>query len=68
MKYTLWVMETSRVGTCYVTSVEAVDIEAAKSAAIEECVDNWGDAYTAADVFVLGVAEGDVRLLEWNDE
>lgn len=66
--FTVWVMHTSRTGTTYVTDVQAPDVASAKQCAITECALNWGGEYPESDLFVLGVAEGPVSLLEWDDD
>jgi len=64
--FTVWVSETSGQGTQFVQAFKASSIEDAKQRALEECAACWGQDLD--DLFVLGVAEGDVKVLEWNDD
>jgi len=52
--------------TTYITSVEAADMDEAKRLAVEETAAAWEQ--DASEIRVLGVAAGDVEILEWNDE
>lgn len=64
-RFTVWVMEESREGTTFVTSCDAKNIQEAAEIAIDECAASWETR--ASGLVVIGVAQGDVRLLEWND-
>jgi hypothetical protein len=72
-KFTIWICEANGTGSHYVTLIEAEDIETAKAEALAECSREWSDgtsedpSYPVEDLHVLGVAEGDVTLLEWAD-
>ena len=66
--FTCWVMETNRTGTAYVSSFQCADIETAKEQALLECALNWGRGDDVDDLFVLGVAAGNVDILEWDDD
>lgn len=66
--YTVWVIKCNGRGTCHVSSHRARSPEgAAKQALAETCYD-WGmPAAGQAVLHVLGIAEGEVNLIEWND-
>jgi hypothetical protein len=72
-KFTIWICEANGTGSHYVTLIEAEDIETAKAEALAECSREWSHgtseepSYPVEDLHVLGVAEGDVTLLEWAD-
>ena len=65
-KFTIFCRDASNTGTTYITAVDAPDIEAAKRLGLEECAEEWGQEVD--EIRVLGVAEGDVTILEWDDE
>lgn len=73
--FTTFIRQTCNVGTTHICAVEADDIEEAKRLGIEQCVHDWNSdstdyddpVYTADNLTVIGVAEGDVNILEWND-
>lgn len=52
--------------TTHITSVEAADIEDAKRLAIAETAEAWEQ--DASEIRVLGVAAGEVEILDWQDE
>lgn len=74
-KFTIWICEASGEGSHYTTLIESEDIETAKALALEECSKEWSHpedldgepSYPVAALHVLGVAEGDITLLEWDD-
>ena len=69
--YTVWVMQADRRGTMHVSAHSAASIEQAKERAITETLDDWGwsdEDEREQDVVVVGVAEGEVNLLEWDDD
>lgn len=68
--FTVFIRDLSGTGTTFITRADADDVEAAKEAAIVECLDAWGqpDTPTSRDALhVLGVAPGDINFIEWND-
>jgi hypothetical protein len=64
-KYTVWICESNGSGTTHVSSHSAMDPEQAKRRAIAETMADWD--YPEIEVHVLGVAKGDIELIEWND-
>jgi hypothetical protein len=67
--YTIWVWAPfiEERGTHYVTRIEASSPKEASAVAIEECHEEWGECYDTDDLRVLGIAEGDVTIIEWNE-
>ena len=73
--FTFWVQQSDGTGTIYIGSLEAPDLEAAKTAAVLEVCEEWnstqldGDppAYTPDNIHLLGIAAGDVEILHWQD-
>ncbi len=71
--FTFWCQEASGEGTIYIGVLQAADVEAAKIAGVQECCDEWDSGpegqptYTPEDIHLLGIAAGDVEILEWND-
>lgn len=65
-KFTVWVMQSNREGTCHISAHEADTMEEAANLALEETSADWN--WDIDDLFVLGIASGDVTILEWNDE
>lgn len=63
--YTVFCQESSGRGTIWVSSVEANTYEEAISTGRAECASDWG--YETRNVHVLGVAEGSVHLVYWDD-
>jgi len=68
--YTVFVIDPDQLGTTYITSVEADTTTEAKTLAINLCREDWStdkeDPYDG-DLHALGVAEGNVNILEWKD-
>lgn len=65
-KFTVFCQDIDGTGTVWIDCVEAADIVAAQALALEACAADWGYGPTD-DIAVLGVAEGDVKILVWND-
>jgi hypothetical protein len=74
--FTVFCQEADGTGTIWISSVQARDLEDAKLVGLQECADDWGysddpdneDACgTLSDIHVLGVAEGTVKILDWED-
>lgn len=68
-KYTVWVWAplVEDRGTHYITCVEAQGIPQAKDIALQECHEAWDGCYEPQSLQVLGVAAGDVEILEWKE-
>jgi hypothetical protein len=73
--FTVFCQETGGCGTIHIASVEAADLEAAIIAGKQQCIDDWSDGlptdesrWNEQTVHCLGVAEGDVTILHWEDQ
>lgn len=58
---------TRGTGTTWVDTVEAVDASSAANLAAGICADDWGRE-SDEDIVCMGVAEGNVNILLWDDE
>ena len=72
--FTVFCQQVGGGGTIHIDTVEAEDLDTAIQAGREQCLADWNgeesepDApFTLADIHCLGVAEGDVRILHWQD-
>ena len=65
MKFTVLCVATDLDRGTYITHQSAPDIDEAKAAARQECAGSWN--CEPNDVIVLGVAEGFVNFLDWQD-
>jgi hypothetical protein len=64
-KFTVWVADKHGHGTHFVQAFIAATADEAKAAAIKEACDHWDRE--PDDVEILGVVEGDVNVIEWNE-
>lgn len=64
--YTVFIQQSDGVGTIHITSHRAASVSDARKQAIEETMSDWGEDDENA-LHVLGVAEGDLNILEWED-
>ena len=64
-KYTVFIRQPDNTGTTFISSAEAETEEEAIAAVLEECRDCWD--WEGDDLHVLGVAAGDIEILEWDD-
>lgn len=65
LRFTAFCQQADGGGTILIQRVGAADMEAAKLAAREQCAADWG--YDVADVHCLGLAEGNCKILDWDD-
>jgi hypothetical protein len=65
-KYTVWITQANGRGTCHISSHEATGVEDAAAQALNETQDDWGD-YPLEQLRVLGIAKGEIEIIEWND-
>jgi hypothetical protein len=66
-KFYVWITEANGRGTCHVSSHEAdTPDEATNEALYETCVD-WGGDYIPTDLRILGIAKGEIEIIEWDD-
>jgi hypothetical protein len=63
--YTAFCQETGGNGTTWIASLQADSVEEAKTLAQAKCAEDW--QWEQEDIHVLGIAEGDVTILEWDD-
>jgi hypothetical protein len=73
--FTVFCQQADQLGTIHIDSVEATDLASAIQAGREQCLADWNGGATGADapftledIHCLGVAEGDVRILHWEDQ
>lgn len=73
--FTVFCQQVDQLGTIHIDTVEAEDLDSAIQAGREQCLADWSggasepDApFTLEDIHCLGVAEGDVRILHWQDQ
>lgn len=65
--FTVFCREASGTGTTWISAVEAKSVEEAKTKGHANCVSDWGWDDSPGDVVVIGVAKGDVEIVEWDD-
>lgn len=71
--FTVWIQDADGTGTTYITHVDADISEHAKAEALKDCARDWGryqdDEQTldTTDLRVIGVAVGDVEIVEWEE-
>ena len=64
--YTVFCQHANGTGTIWISPVNANNLEEAQEKARIACADDWGHE-DLSDVHVLGVAEGNVNILFWED-
>lgn len=65
-KYTVFCRQANDMGTTWwIGPIWASDLESAKTSARYQCASDW--EYNFEDVRVIGIVEGCVTFLEWND-
>lgn len=65
-KFTVFCIEQGRTGTTWISDIEADDPDQAWHLGREQCARDWG-LDDPSFVHVLGVAEGEVKILQWHD-
>ncbi len=65
--YTVFCKHKTGEGTTFIEAVHADTTEAAMLAGRQACADAWGDNYELDDIRCVGVAEGDINILHWED-
>lgn len=73
--FTVFCQQADQLGTVHIAAVEAADLESAILAGRGQCLSDWnGDSspedapFTLDDIHCLGVAEGDINILHWQDQ
>lgn len=64
--FTIFCQEVGAQGTIWISSVEANDAIEASKLGRAKCAAEW--EYEEDEVHVLGVAAGNVQILEWDDQ
>ena len=62
--YTVFCQPATASCSTWIGRVFALTPKDAADVALADCADDWG--YDVEDVCLLGIAEGDVKILEWN--
>ncbi len=70
--FTIFCQQIDKIGTIHIDSVEAEDLASAILAGKIQCLNDWNAGsseapFQLADIHCLGVAEGDIRILHWQD-
>jgi len=73
--FTVFCQQADQLGTIYIDPVGAADLGSAILAGREQCLADWNGGtsganapFTLDDIHCLGVAEGDVNILHWQDQ
>lgn len=64
--YTVFCRESNGTGTTWISAVEAESLDEAKAQGHFNCCWDWG-VEDDSSVTVIGVAEGDINILFWED-
>ncbi len=74
--FTVFCQERTGEGTIHICCVKSLDAAAAIIAGKQQCMDDWNASpkcasgepfYTVQNIHCLGVAKGDVEILDWQD-
>lgn len=68
--WTVFVQEADGTGTIHIQSYRAHSIEEARAKALARVAEDWGGAecgFTPDTLHILGIAEGNVKIVEWTD-
>ena len=65
--YTVFCRCITGEGATWIDCVQAVSLEHAKLVGRMECAEAWGRE-DIEEIHVMGVAEGDVNILYWEDQ
>jgi hypothetical protein len=73
--FTVFCQQADQLGTIHIDIVEATDLDTAIQAGREQCLADWNGGasepeapFKLEDIHCLGVAEGDVCILHWQDQ
>lgn len=64
--WTFFVMDEGRSGTTWIESHAGATLEEATSTALDACAAAWD--VDVNSLVVIGIALGDVQIVEWNDD
>ena len=71
LTFTVFCQQAGGGGTIHIDSVDAADLDSAILAGRKQCLKDWNGGKTGSlsldDIHCLGVAEGDVCILHWED-
>ena len=70
LTFTVFCREANNEGTTWIGTVEARDVDQAIKLGTVECAVDWGSGgqnWSLDDIAVIGVAEGSVNILAWDD-
>jgi hypothetical protein len=66
--FTVFCRQCNNEGTTWIDTVQAKDMHAAMHAGKIKCANDWGyDSWQVNDIAVIGVAQGDIQILMWDD-
>ena len=66
-QYTVFCRQSNNQGTTWIGSVQAYSMDDAAWMGRETCQRDWDYAYDMDQIAVIGVAEGDVKIIYWED-
>jgi hypothetical protein len=73
--FTVFCQQVDQLGTIHIDTVEAEDLDSAIQAGREQCLADWNGGasgpnapFTLEDIHCLGVSEGNIRVLHWEDQ
>jgi len=73
--FTVFCQQSDQLGTIHIDTVKAGDLESAIQAGRAQCLADWNGGaagaeapFTLEDIHCLGVAEGEVTILHWQDQ
>lgn len=66
MIFTAFCRQANNCGTTWISTVEAESPDEAATVAVEKCATGWD--HDPEDVSCIGIAEGDVNILMWDDQ
>jgi hypothetical protein len=73
--FTVFCQQADQLGTIHIDTVEAADFNSAIQAGRAQCLADWNGGVSGSDapfkledIHCLGVAEGDVSILHWQDQ
>ena len=73
--FTVFCQQADQLGTIHIDTVEATDLDSAIQAGRAQCLADWNGSasepeahFKLEDIHCLGVAQGDVCILHWQDQ
>lgn len=65
--FTVFCRQSDGRGTTWIDTVSAESAERAAELGKKSCAADWGWTHRMEDITVIGVAQGDVKILFWED-